>query len=136
MKRLSVPLSIFATTLLGTATIAAAQPAGGLTVVVNDEYYVLGNQAFDHLDALEIAVRDAGPPTLALDVCGAGASRALKSAVHRFDDLPLLLRVLDRDAPACRTAAALGIHGSQRSGSGPFGIDHAAVEDYWRRVMP
>ena len=73
------------------------------------------------------------PSSIALDICGPGATGALKAAVHRFRGLPLEIRVpadMRCAAPAVRLPVA------QRAGTKPYEIDDGAVERYWSRIAP
>jgi hypothetical protein len=61
------------------------------------------------------------------------------SAAHRFRDRYLELRVLDESAPLCRSsiaAAARALPVAGRAGRKPYGIDDAAVAQWWYAMMP
>jgi hypothetical protein len=87
------------------------------------------------LDVLEAAVRASPPTVVEVDICGAEASRVAMAVVHHLSDLPLRLRPLDENDPACR-ARAVAMPASQRATSGPADIDAAAVKRYWQQVAP
>ena len=124
-----------ASIFLGAPSIAASQPSTGLRIVVTEAHYVLGEKAYDDLNAVERVVRDAAPAFIALDACSDGTATALKAAAHRFSHLPLRIRVGAADVASCATTSRT-VHASHRIDAGHRGIDAAEVERYWLRVMP
>jgi hypothetical protein len=138
MKAIEIPVIrslIVATALLGAGGMAVAQQGAASRIVVQDEIYDYGGSTFNDLNALEKRVRQASSRVIELDMCGAGAARAMMGAAHRLRDLSLLLRVQDRSSAACAPAAH-AVSVSQKAERGPAGIDDAAVAHYWRQVMP
>lgn len=128
-------LRLVAGTALLSTGLAAAQGDAGSRIAVYDEAYGFRGSLYGDLDVLEAKLRAAAPRVIEMDICGTDAVRALKSAVHRFRELPLLLRVRDQNSSACAPIAQ-AVRVGQRAGGGPAGIDDAAVADYWRQVMP
>jgi hypothetical protein len=125
---------VIATAVFSTG-VAVAQHDAGSRIVVYDDAYSFRGSVYGDLDALEANTRATTPRKIEMDICGTNAVRALKSAVHRFRDLPLLLRVHGPQSAECApTAQAVRV--GQRAGGGPTGIDDAAVADHWRQVMP
>ncbi len=103
-------------------------------VTVHRDYYVFEGIAFDSLDALETVASARQPSAIELDACGPTAARALKAAIHRFNEHRLGVQVLDGAAPKCTAAVARRVN--QVGGPLPAGIDEAAVDRYWRQVAP
>lgn len=130
-RHASLPLA--ATFAFAALTGHAAPPLAVTAIAAHAGHYVVGGRSFDDLNALEAAVREVRPRSLAIVSCEAGAARAWAAAVHRFSDLPLDLHALDASAPACIAPAAMRI--VQRADA-PSGIDDARVKDYWERVQP
>ena len=116
------------------AGLAADGRSSAQQVTVHRDYYVLEGIAFDSLDALSTALSARQPSAIELDACGPTAARALKAAIHRFNEHRLAVQVLDGAAPRCTTAVARRV--SQVGVPFPTGIDEAAVERYWRQVAP
>lgn len=127
-----------ALSLLLAAGSASAQAAtSALGVAVFAEHYVLEGRVIDDLDVLETSVRDLHPRAVRLDACGSGTERAQRAAAHRLRHLYLELRVLEAGSPACPSpGAAQAVRVSQRAGARPFGIDDAAVDEWWHQQMP
>jgi hypothetical protein len=108
----------------------------GVTIVVFADRYVVGDRAFDDLNALEKHITATHFRGVKILVCGAKATRALKAVVHRFRQVPVQIRVPDADEPECfsKAAGVMPVRGG--TGPRPFGIDDEAVERYWRDLMP
>jgi hypothetical protein len=115
----------------------AQVPSPEVTVMVFADHYVLAGRAVDDLNVLERAVDTAGVRAVRLHACGEGTARAQQAAAHRFHGLYLELRVLDRDAPACRAAAVPRlVPATHRIHEKPTGIDDEAVDRWWHQLMP
>lgn len=131
----AVVVSALALSLAGAVAGAAAQEPTLIRIVLIDGQYLLGSRAFDELSALERAVRSRSPRAVQLDACGSAAADGLKAAAHRLAHLTLHLRMLDRADAAC-AVRPLATDTTLRSGPRPSTRDDAAVDAYWRRVMP
>ena len=120
---------------VGAGAATAATP--GVVITVFAEHYVLESRVFDDLDLLEGVVGAMRPQAVRVEACGAKADRAQRAAAHRFRSLNLELRLLEPHSSACRASAgALEIPVSARHGTGPFGIDNEAVDQWWHASMP
>lgn len=97
-------------------------------------HYAFAGRNFSGAAALAAAVGEAGPHAVGLDVCGAGTTRALMSAVYRLRDWPLHLRVRGMDDAAC----TLPVSGSVQVGlpALPVDDDRSAADRYWRSIAP
>lgn len=134
--RLGTTLAAATVVWLGLVDGAAAQ-SPGVTVTVFADHYVLGDRAFDDLDALEAVVRAGEPRSIRLDACGTGTARAQQAAAHRFRATSLELRLLDAASTECRTAVVpRAVPATLRADARPTGIDDAAVERWWHAMMP
>lgn len=123
--------------LLASGSAPAQTSASQLSVVVFAEHYVLSGRVIDDLDALEVAVGDLHPRAVRLDACGSGTERAQRAAAHRLRHLYLELRVLDAGSPDCPSpGAAQAVQVGRRVGARPYGIDDAAVDEWWHLQMP
>lgn len=116
------------------ATAEVQKPDADIKVF--SEHYVFADQIFENLDALQDAVNGRLPWIVRIQGCGP-ANRAYLAAAHRFRHLYLELRTLESSAPSCApVAVARSVPVSLREGQQPFGIDDAAVDRWWRSLMP
>jgi hypothetical protein len=115
------------------ASVTAASMDAG--IVARSDAVSFQSTTYGSLDVLESAVRASRPAVIEVDICGAEASRVAMAVVHHLSDLPLRLRPLDENDPAC-WARAVAMPASQRATSGPADIDAAAVKRYWQQVSP
>jgi hypothetical protein len=123
--------------LMATGSTSAQTSTSPLSVAIFAEHYVLEGRAIDDLDVLETSVRDRHPRTVRLDACGSGTERAQRAAAHRLRHLYLELRVLDAGSPDCPSpGAAHAVPVGRRVGARPYGIDDAAVDQWWHQLMP
>lgn len=124
---------------VGFVASALAEPgrsAGGVTIAVLDDRYIVGDLAFDDLDTLERYITAAPLRSVVLYVCGTRATRSLKAVVHRFRQVPVQMRLPDADDRECMSRVPLVVAVRERDGQRPFGIDDEAVERYWMDLMP
>ena len=111
--------------------ISMAAEAPRLLVAVHAVYYTIGNQAFDDLGDLSLAVHAARPSGVEINGCAPTAGYALLAAAAGLQDLPLNLQV-NPAAPVC----SVGVVKRVSTATAPTGIDNAQVERHWRQVMP
>lgn len=121
----------------GTGLALAQVPGPGTSVAVFGDRYVWNGQMFDDLDAIDTAMRPRQAPAVTLAPCDAAAGRPLLALAHRLRDLNLALLAASEEWPSCKTASsARPSQGPTRQGTRPHGIDDAAVERWWRSLMP
>ncbi len=111
--------------------ISMAAEVPRLQVAAHAAYYSIGNQAFDDLGDLIVAVHAARPSGVEINGCAPTAGYALLAAAAGLQDLPLNLQV-NPAAPVC----GAGVVKRVNAATAPAGIDDAQVERYWRQVMP
>ena len=119
--------------VVGAATAAAAD--ADVTVAVHAERFTIDGSAYHDMDALATAVAMRGARSATLAACGPQAVRALLAGVHRLRHLPLQLRVLDADAPAC-TGTTPALVRVRHGAAAPLAVDDTEVDRFWRRRMP
>jgi hypothetical protein len=122
--------------LMGAAASSIAVSGGVQTVVVHDDGYVWADRAFDDLNRLASALRRSAPREVLFELCTDGTARALKAAIHRFQDLPLQTRIRAPADKACARPKGAVVPVARRTGQPPHGIDEAAVDRYWRELGP
>jgi len=131
----SVAAGLMASLALAPISVDAVESTASATITVFDDRYVESGHVYDDLNELErrIALNSRGVMIL---ICGAGATRAVKAAVHRFRSVPVQLRVPDIDEAVCMSQASLATPTREGTGSRPIGIDDVAVDTYWRELIP
>ena len=130
----SIGFVVATTAFVVTAVESQASGAAVHIGVLADRYVVTG-QAYDDLDRLEARVVQLRAPLVVLHACAPQATRALRAAVHRFRQSPLDIRV-DEAYAGCHVATVVATRAAITSRDGPFGIDDAEVDRYWRELVP
>jgi hypothetical protein len=131
---------VIATVAAGTLALctAAAIQASPLsvTVTVFADQYVVGDRAFDSLNALEMHLKLMHPQVLRVQACGPFAIRGWKAVVYRFRTLPIEPRVLDPHHRECSSAPPVAVRAGSRTDQSAADIDDIAVDRYWQELVP
>jgi hypothetical protein len=131
-----VALATLATLATLLAPAAAQGPPAPAVITAFAGHAVVAGRGFDDLDALEAALRPARPSAIRLEACGAGVTDTVKAIVHRLGQVPMELRALADDDPACAVNGRQYRPGGSPARMGLAGVDHGAVERHWRALAP
>jgi hypothetical protein len=121
---------------LAPISVDAMELTASVTITAFDDRYVESGHVYDDLNKMERQIALKNPRSITILICGAGATRTVKAAVHRFRNVPVQLRVPDIDEEVCMSLAALAKPTREGTGSRPIGIDDIAVDTYWRELIP
>ncbi len=132
----SVAAGLMASLALAPISVDAVESTASATITVFADRYVESGHVYDDLNELERRIALKNSRGVMILICGAGATRAVKAAVHRFRSVPVQVRVPDIDEAVCMSQASLATPTREGTGSRPIGIDDVTVDTYWRELIP